>query len=361
MATALAEAAQVEESLWSQLMKSSAPPAMDSFHAAIPAVVAVSPPDLPEAAMTSVDHKVAGANEGAVLAEAARAEAARAEAVRAEAFRIETVTKNAEKTQAALPRAKTEAASVPRVLKPTVVNKRPNVPVPSQNRRHPIVLAAVVVVVTAIGVGAYWLRIHGEPTSAGAEEQTLAADDSTVAERQSSAGRPLVAATTAAKGRRAEAVTPQNPALVRRKPAVPASSPTASDSVPKPATEAPVPAAPPRAPDIPAPASPPAPPVGPFFETTQVNEMPRVATRVEPQPPEEFKARPLNEIVIVRVLVSQGGHPSRISLLRRSKTGARLDDAVIAAVNQWTFSPARKRGEAVSCWLNFGVPVGRSD
>jgi TonB family protein len=101
--------------------------------------------------------------------------------------------------------------------------------------------------------------------------------------------------------------------------------------------------------------------LGPFFETTNVNELPRVATRVEPQLPEELRARPLSEIVIVRVLVSQGGHPSRISLLRRSKTGPRLDNAVITAVNQWTFSPAKKRGEAVSCWFNFGVPVGRAE
>jgi len=101
--------------------------------------------------------------------------------------------------------------------------------------------------------------------------------------------------------------------------------------------------------------------LGPFFETTDVNESPRIVTRVEPQLPDELRTRPLNEIVIVRVLVSQGGHPSRISLLRRSKTGVRLDNAVIAALNQWTFSPARKRGEPVSCWFNFGVPVGRSD
>ena len=43
-----------------------------------------------------------------------------------------------------------------------------------------------------------------------------------------------------------------------------------------------------------------------------------------------------------------------------SKAGPPLDDAVIAAVNRWTFSPARKKGEAVSCWLNVGVPIRSS-
>jgi TonB family protein len=101
--------------------------------------------------------------------------------------------------------------------------------------------------------------------------------------------------------------------------------------------------------------------LGPFFETTDVNESPRVTTRVEPQLPDELRTRPLKEIVIARVLVSQGGRPSRISLLRKSKTGARLDNAVIEALNQWTFTPAKKRGEAVSCWFNIGVPVGQPD
>jgi TonB family protein len=64
--------------------------------------------------------------------------------------------------------------------------------------------------------------------------------------------------------------------------------------------------------------------------------------------------------VIVRVLVSQTGHVSLVNVLRRSKTGVALDDAVVAAVKQWTFSPARKRGEAVSCWYHVGVPIQRA-
>jgi TonB family protein len=351
-ATALAEAAAVEESLWSQLMKSPAPQAMDSFDTATPAV---SLSEFPEATMTSVDDKVA----------VAKAEVVRVNEARAESVRTEMVGAEAATTQAALPQgAETEAARAPKAPKPAVVNKRPNVPVPSQHRRHRIALAAAAVVVAAIGVGAYWLRIHEQPVIAREEQQKLVAKDVRVAERQPSASRLSAAATTATTGRTSAAAPPQAPASARPKPTAPAPPQIASVSVPKPATEAPAPAAAPPAPDVVATASspvPPAPPLGPFFETTDVNELPRVATRVEPQLPDELRARPLNEIVIVRVLVSQSGHPSRISLLRRSKTGLRLDNAVIAAVNQWTFSPGRKRGEAVSCWFNFGVPVGRPD
>jgi protein TonB len=116
---------------------------------------------------------------------------------------------------------------------------------------------------------------------------------------------------------------------------------------PEPVVEAPPPPAPSKA------------PLGPFFETRDVSEAPQVASRVQPQIPDDLRARELNEVVVVHLLVSQSGHPSSVSLLRRSKAGRSLDDAVVAAVKQWTFSPARKRGEAVSCWLNVGVPVGR--
>jgi TonB family protein len=101
--------------------------------------------------------------------------------------------------------------------------------------------------------------------------------------------------------------------------------------------------------------------MGRFFEPTDVDESPQVATRVEPQFPADLQVRPLNDIVVVRVLVSQTGHPFRVSLLRGSKLGRSMDDAVVAAVTRWTFSPARKRGEAVSSWYNIGVPLGRAN
>ena len=113
----------------------------------------------------------------------------------------------------------------------------------------------------------------------------------------------------------------------------------------------------PEAPAVAATAAPSAAPQGPIFEPTEVQEAPRVARRIEPEVPEDLRGRARNEIVIVRMLVSQSGMPSRVSLLRKSKTGPRVDDAVIAAVSQWKFSPAKRRGEAVSSWFNIGVPL----
>jgi TonB family protein len=349
-ATALAEAAPVEESLWSQLMKSTAPPEQDPFDTTAPAEIALSSPVLPEATMMAMDDKAA---------------AVKAEVVRADQTRAETVRTEEAKSQAVLPKGgKTEATYAEKAPKPAVVNKRPSVPVPARRGPRPLALAAAAVVAAAISVSAYWLRIHEQPAIAREEQQTLVPKNATVAERRPSAIGLSAAAT---KGRKSAAALP--PVRPSARPRLTASAPTRgvvatqapAKAVPRPATEAPAPDVAPPQPDVVATALPPVlppPPLGPFFETMNVNESPRIATRVEPQLPDELRARPLGEIVIVRVLVSQGGHPSRISLLRRSKTGPRLDNAVITAVNQWTFSPARKRGQAVSCWFNFGVPVG---
>jgi hypothetical protein len=95
-----ADAAAVEESLWSQLMKSSAPPAMDSFQMAHPADVAMLPPTIPHVTMTSADFKGPGATAEAVMAEGARASEARAEVLRAEAVRTERCEQKAQEGKA---------------------------------------------------------------------------------------------------------------------------------------------------------------------------------------------------------------------------------------------------------------------
>jgi TonB family protein len=100
---------------------------------------------------------------------------------------------------------------------------------------------------------------------------------------------------------------------------------------------------------------------GPIFDLSDVNESPRIETRAEPRLPADLRGRSIKEVVVVRAVVSQNGRASRISLLRRSKAGPELDDVVLDAVNQWTFSPARKKGAPVNCWYNFAVQVGGTD
>jgi len=239
------------------------------------------------------------------------------------------------------------------------------------SQRPSMSLAVVAVLAAAAGAGlTSWWLIGQRPALSQSEPQRAAAPE-VVAPQTESASRNDVPLPHAAPNARISSPTPaaqaaQPPAGTRRPRSEPkavaqtASTQVASAPSPSPAPELPpapvepatatasAPAAAPEAPESPR---------TPFFASTDVNEPPQVATRVEPRLPDDLSSHAVNDVVVVRLLVSQTGHPFRISFLRRSKAGAQLDDAVIAAVNRWTFSPARKKGEAVSCWLNVGVPI----
>jgi TonB family protein len=325
------------------------------------------------------------------------------------------------KTRETLPkRAKVDAIETERVRRSADVVRRPNVPVAPQRRFQPIALVAAMVF-AAIGIGAPWIRFHNVPglgrlqqlamslakqaTAEVADVQDRAAlpiegpADPRTAIQDRSAAPPeehpavptpttlprerSVVPTTATQDRKSSTTaSPEASTPIRRKPTTtPVASPRRT---PVPAAAKPVrvkdstrevPAAPvlasapviaPAVVDVvaaaptPAPAAPPA-AVGPFFETRDVSESPRIATRAEPRLPTGMKDRAIKEMVVVRALVSQSGHPSRVSLLRRSKSGPELDDVVVAAVNHWTFAPAKKKGEPVSCWFNFAVEVGGTE
>jgi TonB family protein len=324
---------------------------------------------LPAAAISPADDEVA---------------VARTEIVRTDEAKASTVGRESAGPLAAL-RGKVRTAAAVAEPSPAAdaVTRHPHVRVRPHQRRHSMALAAVCVATAAIGVGGYWLQIHEETVVIAGEGQQPRVTQNVTPARPQPPPRPRRSARPQPPANRRPA--PRTVALERRKPAGAVSQGATLARPRPPASTPPAPAVPlssrqvafesvagaqpeavaraiaPPAPDVVAIARlRPDPPISPFFQTTEVTESPRVATRVELQLPVELGARPLDEMVIVRVLVSQVGHPSRISLLRRSKTGARLDNAVIAAVNQWTFAPAKKRGEAVSCWFNFGVPVGRS-
>jgi protein TonB len=252
--------------------------------------------------------------------------------------------------------------------------------------------AAVVVVLAAIGFPLSRLWLGQESSPIIREEQPAAAPETSPVSAAASPAAPAPMVATASDAGSLQTPpkpvpAPPEPSTSAGKPPVaPKASASAGSNVTRPAGRVPprggrqpvtpvrqtavaVPSsvAPPPAPEVaapapaapapaPAPAPPPA-PVGPFFELRDVNETPRVATRVDPQVPDDLRDRQLNEVVIVRVLVTQTGHPLMINLLRKSKAGPSLDNAIVAAVKQWTFVPARRRGEAVSCWFHVGVPV----
>jgi TonB family protein len=352
-----------------------APHWFDVALAALPAsavadAAVASPHDVQAAEAEAVKAEVARAE--AARVEAAEAEAARLHAAQAEAERIEVARVEATKIKAAQEQVVKEAAARAQAAKAAQIETRrrtPTVATPPATRasnRASIhsrrrtgsmvrVAAAVVIVAASLGLGGYWFKIQ-ELSFPGQTQQTPAAPTATVAERVSTSHPPVAKKTAKAREVATSRVDP-----ARVPPAVPSTWPVASapvNVIDVPVYEATTPE--PTA-VVPSPPAPSAAPLGPFFEATDVNVAPQVASRVAPQLPDGLRARELHDIVVVHLLVSQSGQPSNVSLLRRSQAGRSVDDAVVTAVKQWTFSPARKKGEAVSCWFNVGVPVGRTN
>lgn len=99
-----------------------------------------------------------------------------------------------------------------------------------------------------------------------------------------------------------------------------------------------------------------APALGPTFEAAQVDVRPRVESQVPAAVPERLRNRRLQDVVVLRVRVSASGRPADVQVLKKSGVDSALDGAAVTAVRQWRFSPATRRGEAVNCWMNVGVP-----
>jgi protein TonB len=325
----------------------------------------------PEAARPDASQTDTGKLESVRL-EKARAEAAKlkAEAAKQEAERLEAVRAEEKRLRALDARPTMNTVSIPRVQRPAPLPPavaRPSVPTAHRHPGRTMAYLAIVVLVAAasFAVGIVSLKLQ-QPPAVVVEQQTADADIAEVPDEPStattrkSAPSPAPARSSAVPDRRAaSAPRPAAPAKVERVSASPAetqvSTRRAANENPPAAAAAPAPR--PVAVNN-APAEPPAAPRGPVFEPSQVNESPRITTRVEPKLPPSLRDVQIEDVVIVRLLVSETGRPSRLSLLRKSKIGPPVDEAVMAAVNQWTFSPARRKGEPVSSWYNLGVPIG---
>jgi len=260
---------------------------------------------------------------------------------------------------------------------------------PPRNRAE-VVAAAAVLIIAAVGVptGARWLqnqaaqRARGQqtveqpmpaPAKPAAVAQAVVPPPPVQAEPQPAAvevavkpaatpvapaARPAPAAAVAARPPAAANTRQPRAAAKPKTPAAPVQpAATAVAAAPAPPTPAPEPAPAPPQPAVTAQLAPaPEAPSGKLFDPSDVDETPRISGRVAPQLPGNLP-RTANDVVVVRILVSQSGHAFRVNLLRKSRLGPAADEAVVAAVKQWTFSPARKRGEAVSCWFNVGVSL----
>ncbi len=95
-------------------------------------------------------------------------------------------------------------------------------------------------------------------------------------------------------------------------------------------------------------------PLGQIFEISQVETRPSVTNRFDPVLPARITS-PTPVVVIVRVLVSPSGRAVESAPVKNPTNDAGVGAAAAASVRQWTFAPARKKGQPVSCWVNVGV------
>jgi TonB family protein len=250
------------------------------------------------------------------------------------------------------------------------------------NRGRTLVIGAALAGIAAIGTPVMWkLAFASKPTVVSAQPFEPVAAPAPAAPRAERVHGQPAPAPAAASPRVYQDLQPPAPEPVAP---VAAASPSATHAAPKPASAkkpavsaaAPEPVAAPVAAPEPAPllvatpppvvsapaaaAAPPAPvqaeavPLGQIFEVSQVETRPSVTNRFDPVLPARItSATPV--VVIVRVLVSPSGRAVESTSVKNPTNDAGLAAAAAATVRQWSFAPAHKKGQAVSCWVNVGV------
>jgi TonB family protein len=163
------------------------------------------------------------------------------------------------------------------------------------------------------------------------------------------APRPAPPANKPAANKPAAARTPAPAPAAAPPPAPVAPAPLAVSATPV----ATVPAAAAPAP-IPAQVSPEAVPLGQIYEVSQVETRPSVSSSFDPVLPARLAGQ-RQVVLIVRVLVAPSGRAAEATSVKNPTNDAGVAAAAVATVRQWKFTPATRKGKAVSCWYNVGV------
>ncbi len=91
---------------------------------------------------------------------------------------------------------------------------------------------------------------------------------------------------------------------------------------------------------------------GPFRPGSGI-EPPRLLREVKADYTDEARRRGITGDVVLEIVVRRDGTVGDVTLLEG--LGGGLDQRAIAAVRQWRFSPARRRGEAVDVLVEVAV------
>ena len=83
-----------------------------------------------------------------------------------------------------------------------------------------------------------------------------------------------------------------------------------------------------------------------------VDDLPTPLNQIAPTIPSRARAKGIEGLVVVSLLIGVDGRVQNVKLVESKPTGV-FDDAVTAAVKQWTFSPAMYQGQPVPLRVDY--------
>ncbi|MEW5773091.1 MAG: energy transducer TonB [Thermodesulfobacteriota bacterium] len=90
------------------------------------------------------------------------------------------------------------------------------------------------------------------------------------------------------------------------------------------------------------------------FELSQVDTVPRLTRRFEPEYPYAARSRNLSGTVTVRFLVDEDGRVDELTVLSAEPAGV-FEHSVLKAVRRWRFKPGERAGRPVPTWVVLPV------
>ena len=96
------------------------------------------------------------------------------------------------------------------------------------------------------------------------------------------------------------------------------------------------------------------------FSLRQVDQKPRVVSRIQPMYPHRARQKGINGKVTLKFLVDENGKVKKVSVISSRPDGV-FEDSAVSAVKKWRFEPGRHDGEPVPTWVRLPVSFTLSD
>ena len=93
--------------------------------------------------------------------------------------------------------------------------------------------------------------------------------------------------------------------------------------------------------------------------SSELDTTPKIARRVDPVYPPIAARQKISALVIVSALVDEKGKVIDAKVLRGAASKLGFDEASLAAIRKFTFTPATKDGKKVKTWYSVPFIFGK--